>query len=257
MLENRVSPQRVITCASLAPQCCLRGHASLLRDCSASRTLGSPLNSTCSSLSNKPNSRSIQSNCSDRLSHWFRLMLTSWNSSQVSYQSNQIITWSRDIDSWILHEIRLNFYLGFTFCFFTHLQSNTDGHDYKFLLLYFFTINTTYISYINVPLAIFILYIVKKKLNFEDFLSFSINWKQNSMYKSAHNLPDLSEHYVLVHTELFWTSSSQRLAQASESDVPVARHNKGKLCKNCKFLGILEGIFLTIKLNNKNLKELL
>lgn len=63
------------------------------------------------------------------------------------------------------------------------------------------------------------------------FWFFSINWKQNSMYRSVHNLTDLSEHYVLVHTELFWKheqSSSQRLAQVFGLKEPAARHNRGE-----------------------------
>lgn len=122
VLENRVWPLRVITCAYPAPQSCQRGHASLLRDCSASRTSGSPLNSTCSLSSNKPNSRSIQSKSSDLLSHWFYLTLNELKLISRFSQSNCIITWSWDIDSWVLHEIRLNFYLGFTFCF-THFMT--------------------------------------------------------------------------------------------------------------------------------------
>lgn len=54
------------------------------------------------------------------------------------------------------------------------VQSNTDGHYLKlFLLLYLLLINTTYISYINVPFAIFILKLsTQVELNFEGVLIF-------------------------------------------------------------------------------------
>lgn len=54
------------------------------------------------------------------------------------------------------------------------VQSNTDGHYLKvFLLLYLLLINTTYISYINVPFAIFIFKLsTPVELNFEGVLIF-------------------------------------------------------------------------------------
>lgn len=54
------------------------------------------------------------------------------------------------------------------------VQSNTDGHYFKlFLLLYLLLINTTYISYINVPFAIFNFRLsTPMELNFEGFFSF-------------------------------------------------------------------------------------
>lgn len=54
------------------------------------------------------------------------------------------------------------------------VQSNTDVHYLKlFLLLYLLLINTTYISYINVPFAIFIFRLsTPVELNFEGVLIF-------------------------------------------------------------------------------------
>lgn len=54
------------------------------------------------------------------------------------------------------------------------VQSNTDGRYLKiFLLLYLLLINTTYISYINVPFAIFIFKLsTLVDLNFEGVLIF-------------------------------------------------------------------------------------
>lgn len=164
--------QPVTTCAYLAPQSWLRGHTSLEQDCSASRTLGSPLNSICSSSSNKPNSHSIQSNsfiplAHRCLSHTLELILvvSRWRLT-VFCCPIYIITWSWYIDNWLLNwtwnktELFFRFY--FLFYLFLTVRSNTNGHNLKFVKQFIYIYNHlhTFLTPIYILLCLFfILYL--------------------------------------------------------------------------------------------------